>query len=300
MSYHEPVMMTECLDGLNIKDNGVYVDLTFGGGGHSKEIMKRLKKGTLIGFDRDPAALQSAGQFPTKSFLFISANYRHMQSYLNLKGHQYVDGILADLGVSSHQIDVAKRGFSTRWDGPLDMRMDQKGDLTASKILNEYPKEGLQKVFSNYGEIRNAVTLSKVIIQSRSTQAIKTGSEFKKLLSSLAPRGRVNKYFAQVFQSLRIEVNQELKSLEEMLPQTGHVLNKGGRLVVISYQSLEDRLVKNYMRMGNIKGEVIKDFYGNLIRPMIPITRKPVIPTEEETRKNSRARSAKLRVAEKT
>jgi len=299
MSYHVPVMMTECLSGLNIKDNGVYVDLTFGGGGHSKQIMKRLTEGSLIGFDRDPSASANAEEFRNQSFLFVSANYKHMERYLKMNGYQYVDGILADLGGSSHQIDVAERGFSTRSDGPLDMRMDQKGGLTAAKVLNDYTKGDLQKIFSAFGEVRNAATLSEVIVKSRSFGPIKTGIEFKKIVLPLAPRSRENKYLAQVFQALRIEVNQELKSLGEMLLQTGQILRKGGRLVVISYHSLEDRMVKNYMNKGNTTGEAEKDFYGNLIRPMVPVTKKPLVASEDEIRANPRSRSAKLRVAEK-
>jgi len=299
MEYHEPVMVTECLKGLNIRDNGVYVDLTFGGGGHSKAIMKRLNNGMLIGFDRDPDASENVSQLPDQSFLFINANYRYVERYLKMHNQTHVDGILADLGISSHQIDKVDRGFSTRVDGPLDMRMDKKGSLTAAKILEEYSQDDLKRTFGMYGEIRNANTLASTIVAARRANPIRTSQNLKSVIQFLAPRGRENKYYAQVFQALRIEVNDELYSLEEMLLQTGRVLKKGGRLVVISYHSLEDRMVKNYMNKGRVYGEVEKDFYGNLIRPLEPVIRKPLTPSEQEIKNNPRSRSAKLRIAEK-
>lgn len=296
--YHVPVMLDECIEGLDIRPSGVYVDVTYGGGGHSKEILKRLgQEGVLIGFDQDPDAL---GNVVSDSRLkFVHQNFRYLKNHLRLLGVDQVDGILADLGISSHQIDVPNRGFATRFDGELDMRMDQVSRLSAKVVLNSYQEEDLHRLFGEYGEVKNAKTLSKRIVVGRSEGVLDTVDQLKDLIIDLAPRGRENKYFAQVFQALRIEVNQELEVLKEFLEQTVDVLKPGGRLVVMSYHSLEDRLVKNFMQKGKFRGELEKDFYGNPIVPFSVLTRKPIVAKDEEIVKNNRARSAKLRIAEK-
>ncbi len=298
-SYHIPVLLQESLDGLAIKPNGTYVDLTFGGGGHSREILKQLETGKLYGFDQDQDAVENAADLDPSRFKLIESNFRNLKRYLKLYKVQGVDGILADLGVSSHQIDEPTRGFSTRYEGRLDMRMDQNQSLTAAEVINEYPEEKLHKIFGMYGEVKNARSAAAAIIQARANQPISMVQDLKAVLSRLAPRGKENKYYAQIFQALRIEVNEELAVLEEMLVQAAEVLNPGGRLVVISYHSLEDRLVKNFINKGKFHGEVEKDFYGNEIKPLKAITRKPVEATQEELARNTRSRSAKLRVAEK-
>ncbi len=296
--YHIPVMLTECLDGLDLKAGGVYVDVTFGGGGHSKAILERLQgKGKLFGFDQDADAKANAEQISDSSFTFIEANFRHLQKFLRLYGADQVDGILADLGVSSHQFDTAERGFSIRFDANLDMRMNQNDVTTAAKILNEYPEGELHKLFGMYGEIRNAKTLAAQVVQDRTRAKIATVEDFKNTLRKLAPRGAENKYFAQAFQALRIEVNKELEALEEFLEQTAQVLKPGGKLVVMSYHSLEDRLVKNFIQKGKFSGDEEKDFYGNVLKPLEAINKKPIEPSEEEQKINTRSRSAKLRVA---
>jgi len=299
MAYHVPVLLKECVDGLNIKPDGIYVDLTFGGGGHSKEILKHLTTGHLYSFDQDPDARKNAEEITSSSFTFIDANFRYLKRYLKLHGVTKVDGILGDLGISSHQIDEGTRGFSTRFDAELDMRMDQQSPLTAKEILRTYSEEKLHKLFGMYGEVKNAKTLANAIIQARNRGKIETTGELISILKPLAPRGADFKYAAQVFQALRIEVNDELKALEEMLLQAGEVLNKGGRLVIMSYHSLEDRLVKNYIAKGKFYGEVEKDIYGNFTRPFEPVNKKPLEAGEEEVKANPRARSAKLRIAEK-
>lgn len=299
MSYHNPVMLTECLEGLNINPEGNYVDVTFGGGGHSLKILEQLKGGRLIAFDQDEDAKRQAENIQSRSFTFCQANFRYMKQYLKLNGLTKVDGVLADLGVSSHQIDSAERGFSTRFDGPLDMRMDKKGKQTAAKVLNDYPEEKLHKILGMYGEVKNAKTLAHAIVQQRAVKKFERNQELISVLQTIAPRGREFKYFAQVFQALRIEVNEEMQALEDFLHQCGEVMNKGGRLVVMSYHSLEDRMVKNYINTGKVFGEVEKDFYGNKLKPFEAVTRKPIEASEEEVERNNRARSAKLRVAER-
>jgi 16S rRNA (cytosine1402-N4)-methyltransferase len=297
--YHQPVMLNECLEALNIKPEGTYVDVTFGGGGHSLAILERLKGGRLISFDQDEDARKQAENIQSRSFTFCQANFMHLKRYLKLNGVTKVNGILADLGVSSHQIDSPERGFSTRFDGPLDMRMDQNMKLTAASVLNEYSEAELHKILGMYGEIKNAKTAAKMITQYRVSKPFSRTEDLKKALQTITPRGKENKYFAQVFQALRIEVNEEMKALEDFLHQCGEVMEKGGRLVVMSYHSLEDRMVKNYMNKGKVFGEVAKDFYGNEIKPFEVITRKPVEASEEEVNENKRARSAKLRIGVK-
>jgi len=297
--YHNPVMLKECIEGLNINPEGIYVDVTFGGGGHSMAILEKMMGGRLIAFDQDEDAKKEAEKIQHRSFTFCQVNFRYMKQYLKLNGVSKVSGILADLGISSHQIDEASRGFSTRFDGPLDMRMDRKGKTTAAKILNSYSEEQLHKIFGMYGELKNAKTAAKEVVSKRSVKNLETTLDLKNALQAVAPRGKENKYFAQVFQALRIEVNQEMQALEDFLHQCGEVMDKGGRLVVMSYHSLEDRLVKNYINTGKMFGEVEKDFYGNQIKPFEAVNRKPMEASEEEIEKNNRARSAKLRIAEK-
>jgi 16S rRNA (cytosine1402-N4)-methyltransferase len=299
MSYHKPVMLTECIDALNIDPNGVYVDVTFGGGGHSLAILERLKGGRLIAFDQDDDARKQAENINSRSLTFCQANFMYLKRYLKLNGVTKVNGILADLGVSSHQIDSPERGFSTRFDGPLDMRMDKNQKPTAAKVLNEYEEAALHKILGMYGEIKNAKTAAKLIVQHRVNKPFARTEDLKKALQTIAPRGKENKYFAQVFQALRIEVNEEMKALEDFLHQCGEVMEKGGRLVIMSYHSLEDRMVKNYMNKGKVFGEVEKDFFGNEIKPFEVISRKPIEASEEEVELNKRARSAKLRIAVK-
>lgn len=295
--YHIPVMLNQCIEGLAINPNGVYVDLTFGGGGHSREILKKLDKGHLYGFDQDKDA--KANVPDDARFTFVQANFRDLKRYMRLYQIQEVDGILADLGVSSHQIDVPARGFSTRFDGELDMRMDASAQLTAKALLNEYTEADLHKIFGMYGEVKNAKTLAQVIVSERVNRPLNTIAELKEILNRFAPRGREFKYFAQVFQALRIAVNDEMGALEDMLEQASELLKKDGRLVVMSYHSLEDRLVKNFMAKGKFQGEVEKDFYGNLLRPLEPVLRKALQADPEEVSQNNRARSAKLRIAKK-
>jgi 16S rRNA (cytosine1402-N4)-methyltransferase len=297
--YHKPVMLTECIEALLIKPEGIYVDVTFGGGGHSMVILENLREGRLIAFDQDDDARKQAENIQSRSFTFCQANFRYMKQYLKLNGVNQVDGILADLGISSHQIDSPERGFSTRFEGPLDMRMDQKGTITAAKILNDYPEADLHKVFGMYGELKNARTAAKAVIAARTVKQLSTTLDLKAALQQITPRGKENKYFAQVFQALRIEVNEEMKALEDFLHQCGDVVKPGGRLVVMSYHSLEDRMVKNYINTGKVFGELEKDFYGNPIKPFQAINRKPIEASEEEVSVNKRARSAKLRVASK-
>ena len=297
--YHQPVMLEECIDALSIKPEGTYVDVTFGGGGHSMRILEKLKGGTLIAFDQDEDAKKQAENIQSRSFTFCQANFMYMKKYLKLNGVTKVDGILADLGISSHQIDSPERGFSTRYDGPLDMRMNKSSDVSAADVLNEYSEAELHKILGMYGEIKNAKTAAKMIAQQRVSKPFSRTEDLKKALQTITPRGKENKYFAQVFQALRIEVNQEMKALEDFLHQCGEVMEKGGRLVVMSYHSLEDRMVKNFINKGKVFGEVDKDFYGNEIKPFEAVNRKPIEASEEEVAENNRARSAKLRVAEK-
>ncbi len=295
--YHLPVLLEESIQGLDIKANGVYVDVTFGGGGHSSLILKRLGEGgQLIGFDQDADALQNTIQ--DDRLKIQPHNFRYLKRYLRLDGVGQVDGILADLGVSSFQINTPDRGFSFRFDADLDMRMDRKVKKDAAYIINKYRADELQKVFGTYGEVRNAKSLAQAIIEARKMSPIKTTSKF---LDVIGPwiRGDRNRYLAQVFQALRIEVNDEMGALEDFFKDAIDVLVPGGRLVVISYHSLEDRMAKNFMKTGNAEGKVEKDFYGNINRPFKVITKKPIYPSEEELTINSRARSAKMRIAEK-
>jgi len=297
-NYHVPVMLQPCIDGLNIKPDGVYVDVTFGGGGHSREILKHLgPKGRLIAFDQDPDA--QANVPADDRFIFIDQNFGFLKNNLRLKGFKQVDGILADLGVSSHQFDVPQRGFSIRHNADLDMRMDQHRDLTAAEILNTYTEDKLHKIFGIYGEVKNAKSLARAIVTSRLEQPFADIDSLKSAIAGYIPKGKENKYLAQVFQALRIEVNAEIQVLEDFLLQAADVLKPGGHLVVMSYHSLEDRPVKNFMAKGKFQGEVEKDFFGNQQKPFNVITRKAIIATDEEIAQNNRARSAKLRIAEK-
>jgi 16S rRNA (cytosine1402-N4)-methyltransferase len=297
MMYHIPVLLQPSIDGLNIQGNGIYVDATFGGGGHSRKILEKLQSGKLLAFDQDPDAKKNAPD--DNRLIFINENFRYLKNFLKLHQVLPVDGILADLGVSSWQIDQAERGFSTRFHGPLDMRMNKKNDLTAATVVNGYEPEQLTEIFKLYGELKNARKISAEILFHRKNAAIETTDDLKNVLQKLAPRGKENKFFAQVFQALRIEVNNELEVLKDLLKDSIDSLKPGGRLVVISYHSLEDRLVKNFMRSGNFKGEAEKDFYGNTLSPIKPVS-KLIIPDEQEQEENPRSRSAKLRIAEKT
>lgn len=297
-SYHIPVMLDQCLEGLAIRPDGVYVDVTFGGGGHSREILKHLgPEGRLYGFDQDPDALSNVIADPR--FRLIHQNFQFLKSNLRLQGVREVDGILADLGVSSHQLDAAERGFSIRFDARLDMRMDQSRTPDAVEVLNTYSESELHQMFGMYGEIKNARTLAATIVAGRARRPIHTVDELKAVIDGLIPKHRANKYLAQVFQAIRIEVNREMDALKALLEQSVEVLRPGGRLVVMTYHSLEDRLVKNFMLKGKFSGEVEKDFYGNEIKSFTVINRKPIEATEDEIARNGRARSAKLRIAEK-
>jgi len=295
--YHNPVMLKESVDGLNIQPNGIYVDVTFGGGGHSKAILEQLEGGRLIAFDQDADALDNA--FNDPRFTLIHQNFIYLKNFLRLHQASKIDGLIADLGVSSHQFDIPERGFSTRYDGALDARMDKRNERTAATLVNEYSVDDLTKIFRLYGELKNAYTISKRIVETRNTAPINTVDELKACLAPHAPRHRENKFYAQVFQSLRIEVNEELDALESLLKQCAEVIKPGGRMVFLSYHSLEDRLVKNFIKSGNFEGKLEKDFYGNILSPFKSITRKPLIATEAEIETNSRARSAKLRIAVK-
>ena len=295
--YHIPVMLKECIDGLDINPRGTYVDVTFGGGGHSSEIVKVLEGGKLYAFDQDPDAKKNAEKLPADKFQLIQANFSHIKKFLKLYGVKQIDGLIADLGISSHQIDEFSRGFSFRENADLDMRMSQTGELTAAKVLNTYSEGELHKIFGIYGEVKNAKTLAKEVLRARAGSDIKEVDHLLGVLAELAPRHRENRYYAQVFQALRIEVNQELWALEQLIQQCTELLKPKGRLVVMSYHSLEDRLVKNYIAKGVFNGQGEKDFYGKLLKPLDAITRKPVVATPEESAVNNRARSAKLRVA---
>lgn len=298
--YHNPVMLNECLEGLSIDPSGIYVDLTFGGGGHTKAILQHLTDGgQLYAFDQDQDAVINAEAIEHDGFHFIQANFRFVKKYLKLHGVKQVDGVLADLGVSSHQFNQPERGFSTRFEAELDMRMDQQASRSAKEIVNAYSEADLHKILGLYGEVRNAKTLASAIVSARTNEEITTVGQLKAVMDKYAKRGRENRYYAQVFQALRIEVNEELRALEEMLGQMEEVIKPNGRLVVMSYHSLEDRLVKNYINKGNVEGVEDKDFYGNVHKAFKAINRKPIIASEEELAENNRARSAKLRIAEK-
>lgn len=297
-NYHIPVMLKECMDALAIGPNGTYVDVTFGGGGHSKEILNRLDEGgRLLAFDQDEDAKRNVPN--DKRFTFVEQNFKYLKNYCRLYEAIPVDGILADLGVSSHQFDQAERGFSVRFDADLDMRMNKSGDLTAKTIINTYSEEDLHRIFGMYGELQNAKTLAKTVVTARLNQPIATIAELKTVIQNCIPKGKENKYLAQVFQALRIEVNQELEALQDFLLQSAEVLISGGRLVVMSYHSLEDRLVKNFIAKGKFRGEVEKDFFGNDQKPFDAVSRGAITASEEEIKRNNRARSAKLRIAVK-
>ena len=296
--YHIPVLLHEVIDGLAIKPDGIYVDCTFGGGGHSKAILEKLgNNGKLFAFDQDADAKRNLPN--DERIVFVPHNFRHLQRFLRLNGVQLVDGIMADLGVSSHQFDEADRGFSTRFEGDMDMRMDQRQELTAFNVVNNYSEQQLHKMFEQYGEVTNSKTLAKTIVSARKSVSLKTISHFKMALQPVV-KGNPHKYFAQVFQALRIEVNDELGALKELLEQSPSVLKKGGRLAIISFHSLEDRLVKNYFKRGAFEEIESHPFENNPVQhQLIPVTKKPVLPGKEECKMNPRAGSAKLRVAEK-
>lgn len=297
-TYHTPVMLQECIDGLNIRPDGRYVDVTFGGGGHSREILKHLgPDGELLAFDQDVDAQRN--RIDDARFTFIDQNFRYLKNFCRLHGAIPVDGILADLGVSSYQFDEAERGFSIRFDAELDMRMNRSSSLTAKEVINTYSEAELHRIFGIYGEIQNAKSLANTIATARLSAPINTIADLKNVIAGRIPRGKENKYLAQVFQALRIEVNQELEALKEFLVQSAEVLASGGRLVVMSYHSLEDRLVKNFIAKGKFSGEVEKDIYGNDQRPFEAVSRGAITATKDEIEKNNRARSAKLRIAVK-
>ena len=297
MEYHNPVLLKETVDGLNIKPDGIYVDVTFGGGGHSKEILKRLgPNGKLFGFDQDEDA--QANALPDERFVLIPENFRYIKRFLRFHGVKSVDGILADLGVSSHQFDVPERGFSTRFDAELDMRMSKKNELDAYKVVNEYDEANLKRVFLDYGELKAAPAIARTIIEARDKKDISTTDELKMVLSKYLPEQFKNKILAQIYQAIRIEVNQEMDVLKEFLEQSLEILKPEGRLSVISYHSLEDRLVKRFLKNGMFEGEPERDFFGNFSVPFKSIE-KLIVPTDAEIKINNRARSAKLRVAEK-
>lgn len=295
--YHNPVMLKECIGGLNINPEGVYADVTFGGGGHSHAILDRLTTGHLYAFDQDEDA--EANVFEDERFTFIPQNFKYFKNFIQLYHGGKIDGVIADLGVSSHQFDTPEKGFSTRFDGPLDMRMSQMTPNDAATIVNTYDHAALTLILRLYGEMQQPQLIASDIIMAREAEPIETTEQLKAAVQRRLPRGKENKVLAQLFQALRIEVNQELEALSAFLSQCPDVLKPGGRLVVMSYHSLEDRLVKNFMKTGNAEGKEEKDFYGNLLTPYHIITRKPIVPSDEENESNSRARSAKLRIAER-
>jgi 16S rRNA (cytosine1402-N4)-methyltransferase len=297
MKYHIPVLLNDCIEGLNIRPEGIYVDVTFGSGGHSRQILEKLTSGRLIAFDRDKDAL--ANLIEDDRFFFIHQNYRFLKNFLKFQGIQHIDGLLADLGISSWQIDQAERGFSIRLDGDLDMRMDQGQELTAADIINSYSTDQLIKLFRQYGEIENAKRLTDEILKERDIQRIESTEVLKNVMLRVATRGKENQYLAKAFQAIRIEVNEELDALKDLLQHANDILKPGGRMVIISYHSLEDRLVKNYFRTGNFEGVPVKDFFGHQIAPLRPVNRKAIVPENAEQLANPRSRSAKLRIAEK-
>ena len=298
IQYHIPVLLQECIQGLKIKPEGIYVDVTFGGGGHAKEIYQKInKQGKLIVFDHDADAKKNAWEAP--NFYFVPSNFIYLSNHLKAHKFDAIDGLLADLGVSSHQFDIPERGFSIREDAPLDMRMNQNIERSAFEIVNSDSEDKLISVFWNYGELTNSRGLASEIVRQRSSKPIKTTFELMAVLKPFAPKFKDHKFYAQVFQAIRIEVNQELEALKQLLLQTCELLKPGGRLVVISYHSLEDRLVKNFMKRGSFDGKIEKDFFGNVLKPFKELIKHPLVPSEDEIRLNSRARSAKLRIAEK-
>ena len=295
--YHKPVLLNESIEGLSIKPEGDYVDVTFGGGGHSRKILDQLTTGRLFAFDQDEDA--QANAIDDNRFTLIPQNFRYVSNFLRVHGVKEVDGLLADLGVSSHQFDVIERGFSFRGDADLDMRMDQQGGLDAKTIVNTYDEDALTRVFRDFGELKNARKLAREIVNARLENPTTRVSQLLEI-GDKAKVGKVGKnYMAQVFQALRIEANDEMQALKEMLLATPNVIKKGGRLSVITYHSLEDPLVKNYLRTGNFEGKPEKDFYGNIVRPFEPVNRKVIVPSDKEISENQRARSAKLRIAER-
>jgi 16S rRNA (cytosine1402-N4)-methyltransferase len=296
--YHIPVMLNEVLEGLNIRPDGVYVDVTFGGGGHSRAILERLgEQGRLLGFDQDLDAAKNA--FDDARFTFVRSNFRYLSNFLRYHGIEKVDGILADLGVSSHHLDDAERGFSFRFDGDLDMRMNSQASLTAAAVLATYDEERLADIFFNYGELRQARRIARAIVQARTAASITTAAQLMEVVKPFFLREREKKEMAKLFQALRIEVNDEMGALRSLLTQSAQWLGDGGRLVVLTYHSLEDRLVKNYMRTGNVDGRQEKDFYGNVVSPFASVNNKVVVASEAEVAENPRARSAKLRIAQR-
>ena len=298
MAYHVPVLLAESIEGLRIKPKGIYIDLTFGGGGHSRAIIRNLSsKGRLIAFDQDKEALTNRIEDPR--FKLVNANFKYLYNYLRYLGVVQVDGILADLGVSSHHFDSPDRGFSYRTDGPLDMRMNRSAQLTAAEVVNSYQPERLKEILEQYGEVPNAKRVVGVICRERGREPIETVQQLRDLVSPLFPAKTLNKELSKLFQAIRIEVNREIESLQRMIGQAADVLVPGGRFVVISYHSLEDRLVKNFFKSGNFEGEVSKDFYGNVISPFRLVNRKVIVPSDAEIEENPRARSAKLRIGEK-
>jgi 16S rRNA (cytosine1402-N4)-methyltransferase len=297
--YHIPALLTETVDGLNIRLDGVYVDVTFGGGGHTREILARLgERGRLFGFDQDIDALKNVPD--DKRFTFVRSNFRYLKNFLRYHGVDAVDGILADLGVSSHHFDDAERGFSFRFDGELDMRMNKASRLSASAVLNTYTEESLADVFFLYGELHNSRKIARTIVQARAKQPVERISQFIEILKPFFGKEKEKKDMARVFQALRIETNKEMDVLRDLLEQSIEVLKPEGRIAVLTYHSLEDRLVKNFFRSGNLEGKVEKDFFGNVISPLRPVNNKVIVATDEEVELNPRARSAKLRVAELT
>ena len=298
LTYHVPVLLKESVDGMNICPNGTYVDVTFGGGGHSREILSRLEKdGRLLGFDQDEDAERNIVDDPR--FIFVRSNFRYLHNFLRYHDIEKVDAILADLGVSSHHFDDSERGFSFRFDGALAMRMNKRAGLTAADVVNTYAEERLADIFYLYGELKNSRKLASVIVKARANGQIKTIGEFLEIIKPLFGREREKKELAKVFQALRIEVNQEMEALKEMLTAATEALKPGGRLVVITYHSLEDRMVKNIMKTGNVEGKTTQDFFGNLQTPFKLVNNKVIVPDEEEIERNPRSRSAKLRIAEK-
>jgi 16S rRNA (cytosine1402-N4)-methyltransferase len=296
-AYHIPVLLNDSVDGLNIKPKGVYVDATYGGGGHSAEILKRLRSGKLFAFDQDKDASKSLPE--NNKFFFILGNFRFLKNYLKYYGISKIDGLLADLGVSSHQFDLAERGFTYRIPTELDMRMNQNSQLTAEQVINDYESDQLTQVFRDFGELQQARKLAATIVKERVKQRIVTNTQLISCIDNLIPKQMKNQFLSKVFQAVRIEVNHELESLKELLSSAAEMLNPGGRLVVISYHSLEDRLVKNFMRWGNVKEQLAKDIFGHSHELFNIITRKPITANEEEIENNPRARSARLRIAEK-
>ena len=297
MAYHEAVLLSESVQGLNIKPDGIYVDVTFGGGGHSREIIKNLSKGQLFAFDQDTDANNNI--LEKENFKLLNTNFRNIKNFLRVEGINEIDGLLADLGVSSHQFDISERGFSTRFSGPLDMRMNLNSELDAKHIINNYSQQDLANIFFEYGELRESRKIAKTIVAARKEKQILTTNQLLDCIQHLTIERKRNQFFSRVFQAIRIEVNDEIQALKEMLNAATDLLKVGGRLSVISYHSLEDRLVKNLVKKGNVEGNLQRDFYGNPLKVFKEISKKVIVPSEQEIKTNPRARSAKLRIAEK-